>query len=185
MIEIRPAAPQDAPAVRALLGELGYEAAPEAIAYRLQRLNGTGSDPVFLARENSQPLALIALHHCHMLQYAKPIVRITALVVHHRARRSGIGRQLIDYTICWAKRAGCELVELDIGTRSRRGSRLLSRSGFCREFSALSEATGRLAAASRSVSQDRRSRSRRRQRRSIDRHHRSAVAQRHQRRIIE
>jgi GNAT superfamily N-acetyltransferase len=112
VIEIRPAAPQDAPAVRALLGELGYEAAPEAIAYRLQRLNGTGSDPVFLARENGQPLALIALHHCHMLQYAKPIVRITALVVHHRARRSGIGRQLIDYTICWAKRAGCELVEL-------------------------------------------------------------------------
>jgi GNAT superfamily N-acetyltransferase len=112
VIEIHAARPQEAPAISALLGKLGYEAAPEAIAYRLEWLNGTGSDSVFLAWEDGQPMALIALHHCHMLQYPKPVVRITALVVHERARRRGIGRQLIDYALCWAKRAGCELVEL-------------------------------------------------------------------------
>jgi GNAT superfamily N-acetyltransferase len=112
VIEIRPARPQDAPAVSALLGELGYEAAPEAIACRLQRLNGTDSDPVFLGLENDRPLALLALYRCHLLQYAKPVVRITALVVHERARRRGIGRQLIDHALCWAERAGCGLVEL-------------------------------------------------------------------------
>jgi len=112
VIEIRPATPQDASAVSALLGELGYEVAPEAAALRLQRLNHTGSDPTFLAHENGQALALVALHRCRMLQYAKPVVRITALVVHDRARRRGIGRLLIDHTLRWAKQTGCELVEL-------------------------------------------------------------------------
>ena len=112
MIEIRPATPQDAPAVSTLLGELGYDAAPGAAASRLRQLDATASDPTFLAHENGQPLALIALHLCHMLQYAKPVLRITALVVDHRARRRGIGRLLIDHALRWAERAGCELAEL-------------------------------------------------------------------------
>ena len=112
MIEIRPATPQEAASVCALLGELGYETAPQAIASRLQRLNGTRADPAFLAHENGRPLALIALHHCQMLQYDKPVVRITALVVHDRARRRGIGRLLIEHALSWAEHAGCELVEL-------------------------------------------------------------------------
>jgi GNAT superfamily N-acetyltransferase len=47
-----------------------------------------------------------------MIQYRTPVVRITALVVHHRARRRGIGRLLIDYALGWAEQTGCRLVEL-------------------------------------------------------------------------
>lgn len=112
MIETRPATPEDASAVSALLNELGYEAAPEKAASRLQRLTATGSDPVFLAHQNSQPVGLIALHLCYMLQYEKPVVRITALVVDQRARRRGIGRLLIDRALHWAQQAECELAEL-------------------------------------------------------------------------
>ena len=86
MIEVQPCTPEDAVAVSALLGELGYEVSSRAAAERVQRLNETGSDPVFIAGEDGRPLGLIALHHCHMIQYRSPFVRITALVVHQAAR---------------------------------------------------------------------------------------------------
>lgn len=112
MIEVRPCAPEDAAAVRALLGEFGYEVSPQAAGERVRRLNETGSDPTFFAGEDGRPLNLIALHRCHMIQYRTPVTRITALVVHHRARRRGIGRLLIDHALRWAEQSGCELVEL-------------------------------------------------------------------------
>lgn len=112
MIEIRPSTLTDALAVSALLEELGYKVSPEAAAARLQRLNATGSDPTFVAYESRRPLGLIALHRCRMIQYEKSVMRITALVVHHRTRRRGIGRLLIDHALRWAEQAGCELVEL-------------------------------------------------------------------------
>jgi hypothetical protein len=112
VIEIRPSTLTDALAVSALLEELGYQVSPEAAAARLQRLNATGSDPTFVAYESRRPLGLIALHRCRMIQYEKSVMRITALVVHHRTRRRGIGRLLIDHALRWAEEAGCELVEL-------------------------------------------------------------------------
>ena len=90
MIEVRPCTAEDAAAVSALLSELEYEVSSEAAAERMGRLNETGSDPTFIAGEDGQPLGLIALHRCHMIQYRTPVVRITALVVHHRARRRGV-----------------------------------------------------------------------------------------------
>jgi hypothetical protein len=89
VIEVRPCAPEDAAAVAALLAELGYEVSSQAAAEGVRRLNTTGSDPTFIAGEDSQPLGLIALHRCYMIQYPTPVMRITALVVHHRARRVG------------------------------------------------------------------------------------------------
>jgi predicted N-acetyltransferase YhbS len=112
VIEIRPCTPEDAPAVSALLEELGYEVSREAAVKRVQQLNATGSDPTFVASENGRPLGLIALHRCRMIQYQESVVRITALVIHHRARRRGIGRRLIDHALRWAEQSGCELVEL-------------------------------------------------------------------------
>jgi GNAT superfamily N-acetyltransferase len=94
------------------LGELGYELSSQAAAERVQRLNETGSDPIFVASEDSYPLGLIALHLCHMIQYRTPIARITALVIHQRMRRRGIGRLLIDHALRWADERGCEFVEL-------------------------------------------------------------------------
>jgi len=89
MIEVRTCTPEDAAAVSALLGELGYQVSSQAAAERVWRLNETGSDPTFIAAEDSEALGLIALHRCHLIQYRDPIARITALVVRQLARRRG------------------------------------------------------------------------------------------------
>lgn len=112
MIEIRPCTPGDVADVSALLNDLGYETSLEEAAERAQRLNATGSDPIFIACEDSRPLALMALHRCYMIQYRKPVARITTLIVHREARRRGIGRLLIDHALVWAEQGECELVEL-------------------------------------------------------------------------
>jgi GNAT superfamily N-acetyltransferase len=112
VIEVRLCKPEDAAAASALLDELGYQVSPHAAAERVERLNGTGSDPIFIAGEHGRPLGLIALHRCHMIQYRSPVARITALVVDQRSRRRGIGRLLVNHALRWAEQRKCELVEL-------------------------------------------------------------------------
>jgi len=112
VIEVRSCTPEDASAVSALLGELGYEVTPEAAAERVRQLMETMLDATFIAVDDGPPLGLIALHRCHMIQYRAPVARITAMVVDQRARRRGIGRLLVDHALRWAEQKGCELVEL-------------------------------------------------------------------------
>jgi GNAT superfamily N-acetyltransferase len=112
MTKIRACTPDDATAVAALLGELGYVLSATQAAEHLRHLCSTGSDPIFLAVSDAQVLGLAASHCCRMLQYEKPVMRITALVVARLARRRGVGRLLMAHTERLAAAAGCEVVEL-------------------------------------------------------------------------
>ena len=112
MIQIRACAPEDATAVSVLLGELGYEISVRQAAEHIRELGKTGSDPVFLAVADGQVLGLVALHICRMLQYATPVMRVTALVVDGRARRRSIGQRLMRHAEELATAVGCEAVEL-------------------------------------------------------------------------
>jgi GNAT superfamily N-acetyltransferase len=116
---IRQAAPEDAAAVSALLGELGYEVSAEATAKRLRQLASSDSDAVYvyLATGSTVPLGVIAMHWTPMLHLDAPAARITALVVSEKARREGVGRRLIDHAVAAARAAGCGSVELTTALR--------------------------------------------------------------------
>jgi hypothetical protein len=112
MIEIRPCTPDDAVTVSTLLGELGYTVSIRQATEQVAELSRTGADPIFLAVADGQVLGLLAMHLCRMLQYASPIVRVTALVVDRRARRRGVGKLLMERAEQIGSAAGCEFVEL-------------------------------------------------------------------------
>jgi GNAT superfamily N-acetyltransferase len=112
MIQIRPCRPGDAAAVSALLGELGYAISLPRAAENVRELCKTGADPILLAAADGQVVGLLAAHLCRMLQYASPVMRVTALVVDRRARRRGVGRLLMERAEQIAAAAGCELIEL-------------------------------------------------------------------------
>jgi GNAT superfamily N-acetyltransferase len=112
MIEIRPITPEDAAAVSRLLQQLGYAVEPLRAAERICQLDATGSDPILLAVADGQALGVVAMHLSDMLQYERPVMRVTALVVDHSARRRGIGKLLMDRAEGLASAAGCEFVEL-------------------------------------------------------------------------
>jgi ribosomal protein S18 acetylase RimI-like enzyme len=52
------------------------------------------------------------MHRCWMLQYERPVLRVTALVVDGGARRRGIGKLLMQRAEALAVAAGCEFVEV-------------------------------------------------------------------------
>jgi ribosomal protein S18 acetylase RimI-like enzyme len=112
MIEIRPITPEDATAVGRLLQQLGYAAEPLQVSGRIGQLGKTGSDPILLAVSDRRVLGFIAMHVSQMVQYERPVMRVTALVVDCRARRRGIGKLLMDRAESLASTAGCEIVEL-------------------------------------------------------------------------
>ena len=112
MIEIRPCTSDDAAAVSTLLGELGHTVSIRQAAEQVAELSKTGADPIFLAVADGQVLGLLAAHLCRMLQYASPILRVTALVVDQRARRRGVGKLLMERAEQVGFAAGCQFVEL-------------------------------------------------------------------------
>ncbi|MBV8506320.1 MAG: GNAT family N-acetyltransferase [Alphaproteobacteria bacterium] len=112
MIEIRACTPDDAVAVSTLLGELGYIVSIRQATEHVRELSKTGADPIFLAAADGQILGLLAAHLCRMLQYATPVMRVTALVVDRRARRRGVGKLLMERAEQIGSAAGCEFVEL-------------------------------------------------------------------------
>jgi hypothetical protein len=112
MIEIRACTPDDVAAVSTLLSELGYTVSIRQATENIQELSKTGSDPIFVAVGDGRVVGLLAAHLCRMLQYASPVVRVTALVVERRARHRGVGRLLMEHAEQIASAAGSEFVEL-------------------------------------------------------------------------
>jgi hypothetical protein len=98
--------------VSTLLAELGYTVSIRQATEQVRELSKTGSDPIFLAVADGQVLGLLALHLRRMLQYASPVVRVTALVVDRQARRRGVGKLLMERAEQIGSAAGCEFVEL-------------------------------------------------------------------------
>jgi GNAT superfamily N-acetyltransferase len=112
MSEIRVCIPEDAIAVSALLGELGYTVSPRQAAEHIRQLGETGGDPIFLAVSEGRIIGVLSSHLCRMLQYDKPVMRVTALVVDRQVRRRGAGKLLMEHAEALATAAGCAFVEL-------------------------------------------------------------------------
>src|SRR5215831_15391895 len=117
MTEIRACSPEDAIAVGALLKQLGYVVTAQQAAKRIRQLGETGSDPIFLAVSDGRVVGVVTCHFCEMLQYDKPVMRVTALVIERQARRRGAGKLLMQHAEALAAAAGCDFVELTSATR--------------------------------------------------------------------
>ena len=112
MIEIRACTPDEAAAVSTLLSELGYTVPIRQATENIQELSKTGADPIIVAVAEDRVVGFLAAHLCRMLQYASPVVRVTALVVEHPARHRGVGRLLMEHAEQIGSAAGREFVEL-------------------------------------------------------------------------
>ena len=109
---IRPATPDDAKAVAALLAALGYPSDVDAIRERLGE-----TDRVLLAEPDA---GLVALHRIPRLAEGGCFVRITALVVSPSHRGRGVGRALLAAAEQQAREWGAALLEVSSGRRPER-----------------------------------------------------------------
>lgn len=95
-----------------LLRQIGHELSPREAAERLDALRQASGSAVLVAAGFGPVIGLVALHWCGVLQQARPVARITALVVDEAERRRGIGRLLVKAGAQAARVAGCDMLEL-------------------------------------------------------------------------
>jgi len=113
---IREAQLGDAQEVGELLEELGYPVTTPEAAERLARRNET----VFVAVIRGRLVGLLSIWSQLPIAQARPVARITAMVVRAEARARGVGAALMERAVQWARDAGCDGIELTSGMRSER-----------------------------------------------------------------
>ncbi len=120
-VEIRAALPADAADVALLLGQIGAPMDARTAALRLEALARTPDSPVLVAAGYGPLAGLVALHWGGVLQHARPVARMTALVVDESQCGAGIGRLLVKAGAQAARIAGCDWLEASAGPAQALG----------------------------------------------------------------
>jgi GNAT superfamily N-acetyltransferase len=109
---VREAKPGDLATITDLLGQLGYPSDQSAVAGRLERLAADPRSWVFVALDDDRVVGLASVHVMPILERDDPTARITAMVVDEAARRSGVGRVLLERLEEVARAEGCGRIYL-------------------------------------------------------------------------
>jgi GNAT superfamily N-acetyltransferase len=96
VVAIRDAIVEDYGTIAHLLGELGYPSMPDGVRQRLARLLPRDDTRVFVAERSASILGALGLHRMPVLTSVSDIAMIIALVVTEEARRTGVGRRLVE-----------------------------------------------------------------------------------------
>jgi GNAT superfamily N-acetyltransferase len=137
VVTLRPARPEDAWELAGLLEELGYPSAPEAISRRISACAGLPGVTIVVASSEDHLVGVVSVHCVPSLVFDVALGRITALVVSTAARRQGTGRQLMAAAEDFARRQGCERIELTSGDHRPDAHAFYERLGYaveCRRF---------------------------------------------------
>jgi aminoglycoside 6'-N-acetyltransferase I len=111
-VEVRRAAAPDAAEIARLLAQAGALLSPNDAADRLETMRTRPDCAVLVTAGYAGLNGLVALHWAPVLQLARPVARLTALVVDADERRHGIGRLLLKAASQAARSAGCDTIEI-------------------------------------------------------------------------
>lgn len=106
----RTARAEDAPAIAALLTQLGYATEPAEVPGRLARFTAHGGGTVLVAEQDGVVAALAALELTHPIHHARPVAHLSAFIVAAEHRRRGLGRKLLNEVERAAVAAGCRRI---------------------------------------------------------------------------
>lgn len=131
MTTIRPAAPEDAPAVASLVRELGYPADPAPIREHIESLRKNGDALILVAIHDSIVAGCIQAHAYVALE-AGLQVEIVGLVVSSQHRRTGTGRALVAQVERWADDRTARAVVVRSNILREESHRFYLSAGFVR-----------------------------------------------------
>ncbi|MCC7271849.1 MAG: GNAT family N-acetyltransferase [Alphaproteobacteria bacterium] len=110
-VRIREMAPADLPAARRLLGQLGYDIAPEELARRVAAVAGSPGHAALVAERGRIVAGLAHVFERPALDKPREAV-LQALVVDAASRQGGVGRALMAAAEAWAAGRGLPSVVL-------------------------------------------------------------------------
>jgi GNAT superfamily N-acetyltransferase len=105
----------DAPALSALMEELGYPMTPEQVLTRLHALESHPGAEAFVAELRGRVVGYVQCHVFPSLHLTTPAAWLTALVVAKEARGTGIGQQLVVRAEQFVKERGAARLSLSSG----------------------------------------------------------------------
>jgi GNAT superfamily N-acetyltransferase len=114
---VRHATSTDAAEIARLLTQLGHPASTDDVHTRWPEWAKEGNSALVAESEFGSLLGVCTLHSTRVLHRAKPVGRITALVVEEAERGRGIGRLLVAAAERELLRAGCGLLEITSNAR--------------------------------------------------------------------
>jgi len=117
-MEMRRARIGDAAGIAELLAQLGYPAEEAAVRRRLQRLERSEADAIWVAVAGGELVGLVGIHVAQVLAYEGDAAKVSEIVVDDRYRRQGIGARLMQVAEEEARRRGC--IVLFLTTAERR-----------------------------------------------------------------
>jgi GNAT superfamily N-acetyltransferase len=129
-VRIRAVRNGDVAAVTRLLVQLGYPADEERVARRLERLEQSPADGLFVAEVDGEVVGLAGIHVSPSLEYDADAAKVSALVVDERHRHGGVGRALLAAVENEARRRGCALVFLTTAERRKDAHAFYRRLGW-------------------------------------------------------
>jgi GNAT superfamily N-acetyltransferase len=119
-MRIRAAGAADAPALAALLAELGYPDDAVRVAARLEAFEREPGSVILVAEDDGAVVGLASATTIPLLHEDGRWCRLSALVVGEERRRSGAGRRLVDAVEALARDDGCRYLEVTSGERAGR-----------------------------------------------------------------
>jgi GNAT superfamily N-acetyltransferase len=107
----RPARKEDAPAIAALVTQLGYDAVPGEVAERLARLLMKSDHRFVVAEADGRLLGWVHVELSESVD-SDTFALIAGLVVDRSHRRQGVGAALMAEAEAWARQHGCAMMRL-------------------------------------------------------------------------
>jgi GNAT superfamily N-acetyltransferase len=128
---VRAAVSADAPAIAALSGTLGYPAATDEVAHRLERILARSDHAVLVCVAGDRVVGWIHAAEMDVLEYGTRC-DILGLVVDASCRRSGAGRRLVGAVEGWAIARGLEQMAVRSNVARTESHPFYERLGYVR-----------------------------------------------------
>lgn len=130
VVRIRRAVEDDAAALAALAGQLGYPCEPREAAERLRSLLPPTDHAVFVAETADGAIAgWLHASICHLIE--SPLrAEVNGLIVDESWRSLGAGKRLLEVAERWARERGCHHINLRSNVLRERAHAFYLREGY-------------------------------------------------------
>ena len=118
-LEIRPATPDDAPALGRLLTQLGYPTEAAEIPDRLEKLYARPGTIALAAEVGGRVVGCVTVHLFQSLHASEPTAWLTAVIVDEDVRGKGVGSALVRRAEEWAMQHGAHRISLTSALRRK------------------------------------------------------------------
>jgi GNAT superfamily N-acetyltransferase len=131
-VRIRKARRSDAERIAQLSGELGYPATAGQIATRLRQLKPASKHAVFVAECSDATVGLVGWLHVSVSHLLESDIRaeVNGLIVAEGQRSAGAGAKLLEAAEEWARRHGCQGMNVRSNVIRERAHGFYERKGY-------------------------------------------------------